>query len=305
MDRLFRLELAHTGTFGADGNSITKQDLKDVVETFDGKVPISLGHYMTKRDDWWPSWGNVDSIMLSEDPNGTDATLIGDISIRPELADALLSGYYPGWSVSIPPRAADGKRYLHHLAFLGAVPPAIRDLKILGNDADGMPADAIKIDDLTAFNDSALSYFQFADVSTDLKEIKDGQVVDEGKKAEQPEQKELKKEEPNFSDNILNRAKKVIDSNVRSKVKDKLKGLLPENKMTLADSFCDIALANFDFSDAEQDEPAVIKLFLDIADAIAKKPKKPSTGKIDFSDDVNNHISHVKNEDVAKFAAIF
>ena len=295
MDRLFRLELAHTGTFGADGNSITKQDLKDVVETFDGKVPISLGHYMTKRDDWWPSWGNVDTIMLSEDPNGTDATLIGDISIRPELADSLLSGYYPGWSVSIPPRAADGKRYLHHLAFLGAVPPAIRDLKILGNSVDGMPEDAIKIDDLTAFDDSVISYFSFSDITKEIKEIKDG---DDGSS-------EGKKDPEDFSDNILNKAKRVIDNNVRSKVKDKLKGLLPENKMNLADSFCDIALANYDFSDAEQDEPAVIKLFLDIADAIAKKPKKPNTGRMNFSDDVDNHISHVKSEEAAKFAAIF
>ena len=173
MDKLFRLELAHTGTFGADGNSITKQDLKEVVETFDGRVPISLGHYMTKRDDWWPSWGNVDSVMMTEDPNGEDATLIGDISIREELAEALKSGYYPGWSVSIPARASDGKRYLHHLAFLGAMPPAIRDLKILGDGTDGMPDDAIKLDDLTAFDDSALSYFNFSDVGDDSHKTED------------------------------------------------------------------------------------------------------------------------------------
>lgn len=303
MDKLFRLELARTGTFGADGNSITKQDLKEVVETFDGHVPISLGHYMAKRDDWWPSWGNVDTIMMSEDPNGTDATLIGDISIREELADALKSGYYPGWSVSIPPRAADGKRYLHHLAFLGAVPPAIRDLKILGNGQDGMPDGAIKVDDLTAFGDEVISYFQFSDVASELKEIKDGKVVEE--QQEGPEQKEVKKEGTDFSDTIVTKARKVLEGSVRTRVRDRLKGLLPENRMKLADDFCDLALDGYDFSDAEQDEPAVIRLFLDIADAIAKKPAKPKPGRMDFSDIAEKGDSQNKTEDAAKLAAIF
>ena len=301
MDKLFRLELAHTGTFGADGNSITKQDLKEVVETFDGRVPISLGHYMTKKDDWWPSWGNVDSIMMTEDPNGEDATLIGDISIREELAEALKSGYYPGWSVSIPARASDGKRYLHHLAFLGAMPPAIRDLKILGDGTDGMPDDAIKLDDLTAFDDSALSYFNFSDVASDLKAIKDGKVEDEPHE-EETEQKEVKKEGVDFSDTIITKARKVLEGSVRTRVRDRLKGLLPENRMKLADDFCDLALDGYDFSDAEQDEPAVIRLFLDIADAIAKKPAKPKIGKMDFSDVGDD--SH-KTEDASKLAAIF
>lgn len=301
MDKLFRLELAHTGTFGADGNSITKQDLKEVVETFDGRVPISLGHYMTKKDDWWPSWGNVDSIMMTEDPNGEDATLIGDISIREELAEALKSGYYPGWSVSIPARASDGKRYLHHLAFLGAMPPAIRDLKILGDGTDGMPDDAIKLDDLTAFDDSVLSYFNFSDVASDLKAIKDGKVEDEPHE-EETEQKEVKKEGADFSDTIITKARKVLEGSVRTRVRDRLKGLLPENRMKLADDFCDLALDGYDFSDAEQDEPAIIRLFLDIADAISKKPTKPKTGKMDFSDVGDD--SH-KTEDASKLAAIF
>lgn len=303
MDKLFRLELAHTGTFGADGNSITKQDLKEVVETFDGRVPISLGHYMTKKDDWWPSWGNVDSIMMTEDPNGEDATLIGDISIREELAEALKSGYYPGWSVSIPARASDGKRYLHHLAFLGAMPPAIRDLKILGDGTDGMPDDAIKLDDLTAFDDSALSYFNFSDVASDLKAIKDGKVEDEPHK-EETEQKEVENEEPVFSDNVIvAKARKVLEGNVRQRVKARMKGLVPENKMSLVDDFCDACLSDYDFSDETEEEPAVIKLFMTIADAIASRPARPKTGKLDFSD-VGGTDSH-KTEDASKLAAVF
>lgn len=308
-ERLFRLELAHTGTFGADGNSITKQDLKDVVDTFDGKAPISLGHYMTRREDWWPSWGNVNSLMLTED--GDNATLIGDISIKPELADALLSGYYPGWSVSIPARAADGKRYLHHLAFLGAVPPAIRDLKILGSDKDGMPEDAIKLDDLTAFGDDVTAYYSFADLGTEPHEIKDGEEEaessDETVETEgntETAENQVENDEPVFSDNVVvNKARKILEGNIRARVKESLKGILPENRMNLADDFCDACLDDYDFSDEEHDEPEVIRLFMTIADAISKKPQKPKTGRMDFSD-VGNSDSH-KTDDAAKLAAIF
>ena len=38
------------------------------------------------------------------------------------------------WSASFKRRASDGKYYLHHLAFLGEVPPKIKDLKILGEN---------------------------------------------------------------------------------------------------------------------------------------------------------------------------
>ena len=115
--KLIRLEIAKTGTFGAQGSVITAEDLKEVVETFDGKCPVSLGHYMTKQD-WWPQWGNVENITLEEKENG-DAVLIGDISVNEVLYEAMKEGFYPSWSVSIPQRAADGKRYLHEVSMSG------------------------------------------------------------------------------------------------------------------------------------------------------------------------------------------
>ncbi len=53
-----RMQLARTGSFGADGASITLQNLQDVVDTFDGKGPVSIGHQMAKQD-WFPQFGNV------------------------------------------------------------------------------------------------------------------------------------------------------------------------------------------------------------------------------------------------------
>lgn len=42
-------------------------------DTFDGRAPISLGHY-TARQDWMPSWGNVENLMLGSTGEG-EATL--------------------------------------------------------------------------------------------------------------------------------------------------------------------------------------------------------------------------------------
>ena len=137
--KLIRLEIAKTGTFGAQGSTITAEDLKEVIETFDGKCPVSLGHYMTKQD-WWPQWGNVENITLEERENG-EAVLIGDISVNEVLYEAMKEGFYPSWSVSIPQRAADGKRYLH-LCDTGRLPDDTMDfLKALGKRADAVSCD--------------------------------------------------------------------------------------------------------------------------------------------------------------------
>ncbi len=119
-------ELAHVGMFGQDGTVVTVQDLADVKETFDGKGPISLGH---KLADWMPKFGNTVSVELSEDGK----SLSGELEINDVLSDAVDEKYYEDLSVGLMKRASDGKRYLHHVAFLGAVPPKIRDLKVFSD----------------------------------------------------------------------------------------------------------------------------------------------------------------------------
>ena len=166
-----------------------------------------------------------------------------------------------------------------------------------------MPEDAIKLDDLTAFGDDVTAYYSFADLGTKLNEIKEGECTSNEADASQ-EEKEVEKEEPVFSDNVIvAKARKVLEGNVRQRVKARMKGLVPENKMSLVDDFCDACLSDYDFSDEGEDEPAVIKLFMTIADAIASRPARPKTGKLDFSD-VGNSDSH-KTDDAAKLAAIF
>ncbi|WP_062327236.1 hypothetical protein [Treponema endosymbiont of Eucomonympha sp.] len=125
MKKVHTLELAKIGKWGQDGAEITRQDLREVAETFAGKRPAVIGHAETDKA---PKFGDVLDMRLSDD----GAKIYGDVMFLPEAEALYERGAYSGWSVSIPKRGADGKRYLHHVAFLGATPPKIPGLKDLG-----------------------------------------------------------------------------------------------------------------------------------------------------------------------------
>lgn len=129
-------QLCRTGKFGQDGASITRQDLQDLMDTFTPTRPISIGHNMA-RGDSFPKFGDVLALEgIRDDPNHPgEQVLIGSVMLHPELDsiydDGDGNGLYKGWSVTIPRRASDGKRYLHSLAITGAVPPKIPGLQQL------------------------------------------------------------------------------------------------------------------------------------------------------------------------------
>lgn len=129
-------QLCRTGKFGQDGASITRQDLQDLMDTFVPTRPISIGHDMA-RGDSFPKFGDVLALEgIRDDPNHPgEQVLIGSVMLHPELDsiydDGDGNGLYKGWSVTIPRRASDGKRYLHSLAITGAVPPKIPGLQQL------------------------------------------------------------------------------------------------------------------------------------------------------------------------------
>ena len=120
------LELARTGEWGQDGSSITRQDLAEVVETFAGKPPLTVGHIPREQKEG-PRYGQVLGLDLAEKGN----LLIGRVEFGDAANSAYTAGQYDGWSVSIPRRGKDGKRYLHHLALLGETPPKIPGLQEL------------------------------------------------------------------------------------------------------------------------------------------------------------------------------
>lgn len=300
LDKLIRLQIARTGTFGADGRTITAQDLQEVLDTFDGRAPVSLGHYAA-RQDWMPSWGNVENLVLETSGDG-QATLVADISIREVLWEAIKSGFYPGWSVSIPVKP-DGKHYLHHLAFLGAMPPAIRDLKII-KSADGeMPSDAVKVES-EDISPSAVAEYSFGDFPEEgrAREVvqdneDDGQkeeteqestdeTEEETSTPEETEKKDVSKDD--FSDNAgepasdvrIDRARKVFSASVKARLDAAMEGRIPAGLKDKVHEFADLALTNWDFSDEAQ-EPRIITLFEEILSSVKALPK---TGRMDFSD---------------------
>jgi len=122
------LELARVGRWGLDGSEIAKQDIAELAETFAGKRPVTIGHDVTDRA---PKFGDV----LDCWPSADGGSLAGAVMFN-ETADKLYEdGAYDGWSISMPRRSTDGKRVLHHLAILGAVPPKIPGLAELAQVA--------------------------------------------------------------------------------------------------------------------------------------------------------------------------
>ncbi|MDR2049077.1 MAG: hypothetical protein LBP69_06455 [Treponema sp.] len=121
------LELARTGEWGQDGAPITRRDLAEIVETFAGRPPLTVGHIPRGQKEG-PRYGQVLSVGLAEKGN----TLTGRVEFGDAANTAYTAGEYDGWSVSIPRRGKDGKRYLHHLALLGETPPKIPGLRDFG-----------------------------------------------------------------------------------------------------------------------------------------------------------------------------
>lgn len=130
MPKIIELELARTGLWGSTESAtpLTLQDLQEVVETFTPDVPVTLGHQLA---DWMPAFGWVREVWIGI--NGD--VLHGKVELSDTLADAYDNGLYRKWSIGIK-RRPDGKMYLHHLAFLGSVPPKVKGLEAIIKASD-------------------------------------------------------------------------------------------------------------------------------------------------------------------------
>jgi len=123
--RTRKREIARAGIYGAADNPkiVSKDHIKEIEETFSdiGRAPVQFGHETAATA---PRLGNVVSVYSDHDGN----SLYADIEEHDTLAAAVDSGYYPDVSIGARQRAKDGKMYLHHLAYLGQEPPAIKKL---------------------------------------------------------------------------------------------------------------------------------------------------------------------------------
>jgi len=128
LEAVLRIELAKAGNW--NGQTLTEEHLKQVVKNFQDEVPVVLGHL---KADHMPAFGWIKSVELSRDGR----TLYGEVELSEPLKEAFDFGLYKKWSVGL--RKNDkGEWYLHHLAFLGAVPPRIKGLKVLEMSDEGV-----------------------------------------------------------------------------------------------------------------------------------------------------------------------
>lgn len=119
-------ELAKPGIYGTVDNPIvvSERELREIAETFVDvkKAPVSLnGHWL---DPSKPRLGNVVSVTFDE----ATKTLTGTVEEHDVLASVVDDGFFPDVSIGGKRRASDGKMYLHHLAYLGEEPPAVKNL---------------------------------------------------------------------------------------------------------------------------------------------------------------------------------
>jgi hypothetical protein len=119
-----KIQMAKAGAHG--GIEITLEQLSQCVRNFDQNdhVPVILGHD-SAWDDSMPAMGWVTDVSIDGD------YLVGTLELSDQMQKLYQTGEYQNWSVGISLNSEKDECYLHHLAFLGAVPPMIKGLAVI------------------------------------------------------------------------------------------------------------------------------------------------------------------------------
>lgn len=285
-------QLCRTGTFGQDGARITEKDLGEIAETFAPTRPITIGHDAA-RGDGFPKFGDVLAIDgIYDDPKRKgEKVLVGKVMLHPEL-EKLFSdkddggGCYKGWSVTIPKRASDGKRYLHSLAICGATPPKIPGLEQLMVKSCYSDGDSVEVFD---FND-AINYQEEIPMTDEEKkkmealEAENKKLKEDAAKTAEKKDGEDKKEKfsdsPEFADmqkeiSELKAAKKeALVKGVCDKFSDIPAGL--KDGVQKVASVLASASDSFEFSDKDgnKSQKSALEVFSDVVSGLVAAPKK-------------------------------
>ena len=323
MKKIRTWQLCRTGTFGQDGAKITEQDLKEIAETFTPTRPITIGHDAAHGDNF-PKFGDVlviDGIYDDAKHRG-EKVLVGQVVLHPELEKQFSDkddgdGCYKGWSVTIPKRASDGKRYLHSLAICGATPPKIPGLEQLMTKSCYSDGDTVEVFD---FSD-AIDYQEeipmteeekkkMADLEAENKKLKeDAEKASASKKDE-----ENKKEKFSDSKEYADMQKKIEDLEA-SRKEAVVKGVcdkFADIPAGLKDSVQKVAgvlastTESFEFSDKDgnKSNKTALDLFSDVLSGLIAAPKKEEvTSRQVNTDEFNDKKDGDKETDWGKVAA--
>ena len=322
MKKIHIWQLCRTGTFGQDGAKITEKDLKDIVETFTPTRPISIGHDSAKGDNF-PKFGDVLAIdgIYDDAKHRGDKVLVGRVMLHPELEKQFSDkddgdGCYKGWSVTIPKRASDGKRYLHSLAICGATPPKIPGLEQLMVKSCYSDGDTVEVFD---FSD-AIDYQEEIPMTDEEKkkmealELENKKLKEDAEKAAAKKDGEDKKEKISDSKEYADMQKKIEDLEA-SRKEAVVKGVcdkFADIPAGLKDSVQKVAgvlastTESFEFSDKDgnKSNKTALDLFSDVLSGLIAAPKKEEvTSRQVNTDEFNDKKDGDKETDWGKVAA--
>lgn len=322
MKKIRTWQLCRTGTFGQDGAKITEKDLKDIVETFSPTRPISIGHDSAKGDNF-PKFGDVLAIdgIYDDAKHKGEKVLVGMVMLHPELEKQFSDkddgdGCYKGWSVTIPKRASDGKRYLHSLAICGAIPPKIPGLEQLMVKSCYSDGDTVEVFD---FSD-AIDYQEEIPMTDEEKkkmealELENKKLKEDAEKAAAKKDGEDKKEKFSDSKEYADMQKKIEDLEA-SRKEAVVKGVcdkFADIPAGLKDSVQKVAgvlastTESFEFSDKDgnKSNKTALDLFSDVLSGLIAAPKKEEvTSRQVNTDEFNDKKDGDKETDWGKVAA--
>ena len=322
MKKIRTWQLCRTGTFGQDGAKITEKDLKDIVETFTPTRPISIGHDSAKGDNF-PKFGDVLAIdgIYDDAKHKGEKVLVGMVMLHPELEKQFSDkddgdGCYKGWSVTIPKRASDGKRYLHSLAICGATPPKIPGLEQLMVKSCYSDGDTVEVFD---FSD-AIDYQEEIPMTDEEKkkmealELENKKLKEDAEKAAAKKDGEDKKEKFSDSKEYADMQKKIEDLEA-SRKEAVVKGVcdkFADIPAGLKDSVQKVAgvlastTESFEFSDKDgnKSNKTALDLFSDLLSGLIAAPKKEDvTSRQVNTDEFNDKKDDGKETDWGKVAA--
>lgn len=325
MKKIRTWQLCRTGTFGQDGAKITEKDLKDIVETFTPTRPISIGHDSAKGDNF-PKFGDVLAIdgIYDDAKHKGEKVLVGMVMLHPELEKQFSDkddgdGCYKGWSVTIPKRASDGKRYLHSLAICGATPPKIPGLEQLMVKSCYSDGDTVEVFD---FSD-AIDYQEEIPMTDEEKkkmealELENKKLKEDAEKAAAKKDGEDKKEKFSDSKEYADMQKKIEDLEA-SRKEAVVKGVcdkfadVPAGLKDNVQKVAGILASNtesFEFSDKDgnKSNKSALDLFSDLLSGLIAAPKKEDVTSRQFNADEFNDNGNGgdggKETDLSKVAA--
>jgi len=263
------------------------------METFTPTRPITIGHDAAHGDNF-PKFGDVlliDGIYDDARHKG-EKVLVGQVVLHPELEKQFSDkddgdGCYKGWSVTIPKRGSDGKRYLHSLAICGATPPKIPGLEQLMTKSCYSDGDSVEVFD---FSDS-INYQEEIPMTDEEKKKMEALEAENKKLKEEAEKKSSEKKgdedkEKKFSDSpeFADMQKEIAELKAAKK-EALVKGVcdkFADIPVGLKDSVQKVASVlasnseSFEFSDKDgnKSEKSALDLFGDILSGLSEAPKK-------------------------------